>query len=362
VESLKAYYHGGPNYAELEQLGISPDEVLDFSVSSNPFGPPPRVKEALATMDITRYPDSEATQLRRSLSLKLSISPQNILVGSGSTELVRIATLAYLEQEDAALIIEPTFGEYEAACRIARAQVLKQWLSQDEGFKLKLEESIGLIQRYEPKIIFICNPNNPTGQYLDKGEVKQVLASTSDSLVVLDEAYVSFVAGAWSSLDMIWGGNLLILRSMTKDYALAGLRLGYAIAHERITTTLRRVCPPWNVNAVAQQAGILALSEEGYLEQCRVKTQQAKEYLLTELTHLGLSPSPSQANFFLMKVGDARQFRQALLEQRILVRDCTSFGLPQYVRIAPRTMPECQRLIEAIEEIIKRGSLCLLKS
>jgi histidinol-phosphate aminotransferase len=138
---------------------------------------------------------------------------------------------------------------------------------------------------------------------------------------------------------------------MTKDYALAGLRLGYAIAAEPIISVMKRVRPPWNVSSVAQVAGIHVLKADGYLEACGVQIKEAKEFLAKELRGLGLSLLPSQANFFLVKVGDAARFRQALLTKGILVRDCTSFGLPNYIRLAPRTMAECQRLLTVIKEI-----------
>jgi len=170
-------------------------------------------------------------------------------------------------------------------------------------------------------------------------------------LLILDEAYLTFVDNPWSSLDMIERGNLLVLRSMTKDYALAGLRLGYGVAKENIIDALSRVRPPWNVNAVAQQAGIIALNEEGYVKQCQTKIKEAKEYLVAELSQLNLPPMSSEASFFLVKVDNSSEFRRRLLEQKMLVRDCTSFGLPGYVRIAPRTLPECQRLIEAVKRI-----------
>ena len=170
-------------------------------------------------------------------------------------------------------------------------------------------------------------------------------------MLILDEAYLTFVDNPWSSLGMVERDNLLVLRSMTKDYALAGLRLGYGVANKDIIDTLSRIRPPWNVNAVAQQAGIIALNEEKYVKECQTKIREAKEYLVTELSRLNLSPLPSEASFFLVKVDNSSEFRRRLLAQKMLVRDCTSFGLPGYIRIAPRTLPECQRLIEAIKKI-----------
>jgi len=351
IDGLGPCAHGGLDYGELEKLGIAPGGILDFSVNSNPFGPPPSVKEALADVTIERYPDSEAIELKRALSLKLGVAPQNLLVGGGSTELLRLVALGYFGCDDLVLIPQPTFGEYEVASRLVGAQVMMQQAEEENKFRLRASETVDLIKRHQPKGIFWANPNNPTGQYFGKREIELILEVAKDSLVILDEAYIAFVAEAWPSLDLIGWGNLVVLRSMTKDYALAGLRLGYAVAAESIIFNLRRVQSPWNVNWAAQRAGLAALAEDGYLEECKVKIEEAKEFLVEELTRLGLSPLPSRANFFLVKVGKAREFRRTLLQRRILVRDCTSFGLPDYIRLAPRTLPECRKLIAAIEDV-----------
>ena len=350
IDKLVPATHGGINYLELEKLGISPEDVLDFSVSTNPFGPLPGTKEAMSQASIDRYPDSEATELEQPLARKLNIAPGNLIIGSGSTELIRLAVTAYFGSDDLVIIPQPTYGEYEIACYLVGAQVLKQPMLEEANFRLNVAETVDLIRKHRPKGIFLCNPNNPTGQYLSREEVKEILSVARHSLVVLDEAYIAFTEDTWSSLDLIGWENLVILRSMTKDYALAGLRLGYAVAAESIISVLKRVRPPWNVSSVAQAAGVFALKADSYLEACAMKIKEAKELLVEELKHLGFSPLPSQANFFLVKVGDAARFRQALLKKGILVRDCTSFGLPNYIRLAPRTIAECQRLLAAIKE------------
>ncbi|MDP2931713.1 MAG: histidinol-phosphate transaminase [Chloroflexota bacterium] len=355
IEQLAPSTHGGIDYRELERLGISPASVLDFSVSSNPFGPPPGITEALCRASIADYPDTEATELRRALSRKLNTVTDNLIIGSGSTELIRLVALAYFGPGDSVLVPEPTYGDYETACRLVGAQVLKQPVREESGFRLDIVETLALVGKHQPRGIFLCNPNNPTGQYLSREEVEQILSAAGDSLLVLDEAYIAFTQNTWPSLDLIERGNLVIVRSMTKDYALAGLRLGYAISAEPIISVLKRVRPPWNVSSMAQQAGILALQADAYLESCQSKIQEAKEFLVSELTALGLPPIASRTNFFLVKVGGAAQMRQSLLKRGMLVRDCASFGLPGYIRLAPRTLPECQRLIKAIKEVHHAG-------
>ncbi len=350
INKLLPCVHGGIDYTELKKLGVSPEAVLDFSVSCNPFGPPPGISEALANTSIECYPDSETSELKQALAQKLGIATDNLIIGSGSTELIRLLPTAYFGSGDLVLIPQPTYGEYEVSCHLVTAQSIKQPTLKEPRFQLDVPETIDLIQKHRPKGIFLCNPNNPTGQYISKAEVERIMSSSPEGLVILDEAYIAFTEDPWASLDLINRGNLVILRSMTKDYALAGLRLGYAIAAEPIITALKHVCPPWNVNAIAQKAGTFALNADIYLEECSGKLREAKEFLLNELERLGLPPLPSQTNFFLVKVGNATAFRKTLLKKGILVRDCTSFGLPQYVRLAPRTLPECHRLINTIKE------------
>ncbi|MCL0052949.1 histidinol-phosphate transaminase [Dehalococcoidales bacterium] len=336
-------------------MGLNPEEVVDFSSNANPFLPPPGVRKIFNTIAINRYPDSETTELRQCLSEKLGVTADNILVGNGAVELIRLIALTYFRPGSKVLILEPTFGEYEIACQIAGAEVFKQWA--DESFMVSIEETVSLIEQHRPRGVFICNPNNPTGKYLSRQEVEMILDSCVDSLLILDEAYIAFVDQSWSSIDLISRSNVIIIRSLTKDYALAGLRLGYVIANKEIIDALRRVCPPWNVNVMAQKAGAIAIADVDYLERCKQKIRQAKQFLTAELCRLGFSLISSDTNFFLMKVGDAKAFRTALLRHGILVRDCTSFGLPEYVRIAPGTMPQCQKLIATIQALKQEGEL-----
>lgn len=352
IRKLPASAHGGINYDEFLNAGIDPDTILDFSVNCNPFGPPPHIRDAIDAASIDRYPDSESTELTSVLATKLDINPANSIIGSGSTELIRMIAAAYFSAQDTVLIPHPTYSEYAIASRIEGSQIMEFPLLEQDHFRLNATELLPLIKKYHPKGLFLCNPNNPTGHYLAEQDVRQIVTVHSDTLVVLDEAYIAFTENTWSSVNLLRYDNVVILRSMTKDYALAGLRLGYAMAAEPVIYTLKKVRPPWNVNAVAQQAGIIALNNSDYLTECGRKIAEAKDFLVGELHGLGLTTVPSQTNFFLVKVGNAAGLRKSLLNKGFLVRDCTSFGLPDYVRLAPRTMPECRRLISAIKELM----------
>ena len=357
VENLKVCCHGGPDWAELRSLGLDSEEVLDFSVCSNPFPPSPGVRKVLSSSAINHYPDSEATELRQCLSEKLGVAVDNILAGSGITELIRLIALTYFSRGDSVLILEPTYGDYEVACQIVGAEVFKQRGRAEENFKLNIDETVDHVRQRCPRGVFICQPNNPTGQYFSRQEVEAVLDAGVNSLLILDEAYIAFVDESWSAIDLLCRDNIVIVRSMTKDYALAGLRLGYAVAHREIIDRLRRVRPPWNVSVLAQQAGVVALKDADYLERSKPKIEQAKQFLVGELCRLGFTVIPSKTNFFLVRVGDGKTFRSALLKHGILVRDCASFGLPEYIRIAPRTMPECRKLIATIQALKCGGGL-----
>ena len=351
IQSLVVGVHGGVDYQELERLGLRPEDVLDFSVNSNPFGPPPGVREVMSRSVIDRYPDPEATALCRSLASEHGIDVTNILITNGSVEAIWCACLAYLEPGDSVLVCGPTFGEYEIASRIAGAEIIDLIASEKDGFQPDVGLILQIVARHRPRMVFLCNPNNPTGVYLSREEIGAILSACDGGLLMLDEAYVDFVRDHWSSIDLIDRGNLLILRSMTKDFTLAGLRLGYSLAHPGIISALRRVKPPWSVNAAAQEAGLAALNQHGFLESCLESIRRARDYLAAEFRRQGFPVVDSRANFFIAKVGDARRFRAELLSKGCMVRDCTSFGLPEYVRVSPRRMEECERLVREVRSL-----------
>lgn len=347
--------HGGIDHAEMEALGLKPEEILDFSANLNPFGPPQQVRKALARADISSYPDSRSFRLRKALAEKLGLEIDNIIAGSGSTEIMRLAALAFFKAGDKALIVGPAFGEYEAACRIAGAEAIKYTLRAEDSFNIRVSELRKTMEKTSPAGLFMANPGNPTGCYYSRDLVEKLIDLCKDTLFVLDEAYISFVEPAetrWHSLDLIKNNRLLILRSMTKDYALAGLRLGYGIAGKEIIAALQRICPPWNVNVMAQEAGLCAIKSDSYLAKSLDKIRKERAYLIEGLKALGMSPLASSANFFLIKTGSGARWRRELLRKKILVRDCASFGLPEYIRISVRKRDECDRLLAAMREVL----------
>ena len=350
IEKMAPSVHGGMDYGELRRLGISPEDVIDFSVSVNPFGPPPGIESVISRAAIDRYPDSESGEVREALGKKLRLSPDQIVIGSGSTEIIRLVAAAFFGPGDTIVIPQPTYGEYEVACSIAGAEVLKLSMNRERGLRLNIPRVKALVDKRRPRGLFICNPNNPTGEYLSKESLQVLLGAASNCLVVIDEAYVAFTDDTWDSTELIETGHLIITRSMTKDFALPGLRLGYALASREIVSVLNRVKPPWNVSSVAQAAATFVIENDAYLKACAKRLRESREFLVNGLVSRGHKPLPSQANFFLVNVGDAAGFKRALFSKGMIVRDCASFGLPTYVRMAPRTIGECQKLLAAMDD------------
>jgi histidinol-phosphate aminotransferase len=341
--------HGALDYAELELLGLHPDDVLDFSVNSNPYGPSPAVRQTLGLVPLERYPDRETLALRRALADQMAVALEQIVVGNGTAELLWLVALAFLRSADRVLIIGPTFGEYARVSALMGARVVTWNADAGREFAVEPDEIDRSLQQLSPRLAFICNPNNPTGTLLPQ-EVIATWAATHPHTFVVDEAYLAFAHGLQSAFDLT-RDNILALRSMTKDYALAGLRLGYAVGHQSVIAALGQVRPAWNVNALAQAAGLAALADEVHLQCSLEALREAKEHLVAGLKTLDLAPLSSAVHFFLVQVGDGRAFRQALLKRAILVRDCASFGLPAYVRIATRRPEENARLLSAIASL-----------
>ena len=339
--------HGAFDFAELERLGVAPEDVLDFSVNSNPYGPSPMVREAISRVPLERYPDRESLGLRRLLAERLDVPLECILVGNGSAELLWLVALAFLRLGDAVLIVGPTFGEYARAAAVMGAQV-RYWTARpEEAFTVQPAAVLQALQQGQPRLAFLCNPNNPTGAYLTPGAIVTWARVLPQTLFVVDEAYLPFAAEA-DSVFSTAATNILVLHSMTKAHALAGLRLGYAVGHPEVIGLLAKVRPPWSVNALAQAAGMAALHDQAHLTQTLAQVARAKDALVQGLRDLDLTPVPSTTHFFLCKVGTATALRQALLRYGTQVRDCASFGLPEYIRIATRRPAENARLLTAL--------------
>ncbi len=328
--------------------------ALDFSVCSNPLGMAPRVRAAAAAAPVHRYPEPEAATLRAALADRLGVPAERVVVGNGSVELFWLLALAYLERGDRVLVVGPTFAEYARAASLAGASVHEWRATPEANFWIAPDALRDTIAALRPRITFLCNPNNPTGVYLD-GDAVAALLRAAPGLLVLDEAYVGFVDAPWDARPLLADERLVIVRSLTKDHALAGLRLGYAVAAPTVARALQWAQPPWSVNAAAQAAGLAALDATDHVTRGRALAQEAKDFLADGLRALGLGPLPSAANFLLVEVGDAAAVTAALRRHGIYVRDCTSFGLPTHIRVAARPLAECRALLAALGALLDRA-------
>jgi threonine-phosphate decarboxylase len=351
IMSVPPVVHGALDLGELHRLGLDPERVLDFSANTNPYGPSPAVRAALANVPLDRYPDREALALRAALVESLGVAIGRIVAGNGASELIALAALAFVRPGDGVVVLGPTYGEYARAARLMGAYLTTWEARVEDDFRPDLTAVACSLERLRPRAMFVCNPNNPTGALLSPDNLAGLARRFPTTLFVVDEAYQAYAADSGSILD-VSAANMLVIRSMTKDYALAGLRLGYAIGPEPLVEALRRVQPPWSVSALAQVAGGAALGDPAHRAHSLQLLREAKTALAAGLARLGLTPVPSAVPFFLIRVGKGAAFRGALLKRHILVRDCASFGLPEYVRIATRRPDENERLLAAIKEVL----------
>ena len=363
VKNFKPCVHGAEVLGAAEESGLLPQEILDFSSSVNPLGPSKKALDAAkkAFNQIAAYPDSNSNELRQVIASHFGISKGNVVVGNGSTELMYLFAEVFLKKSDKAVIPAPTFGEYESAVRKTGetpkfAKLGKTFTIELDAFKREMAGA---------KIVFLCNPNNPTSMLIPQKTLTGIIetALEQDTLVFLDEDFLEFVEDE-KALTMIGKikeyPNLFILRSFTKIFGLTGLRVGYGIANEEIINVLSCAKIPWNVNCLAQAASSAALKDEAHLQITRKLIKKEKQWLQGELAKFGsLKFSAPDANFFFIDIRKtgltAADLKDKMLQQAILIRDCTSFkGLDKfYVRVAVKTHVENERLIEAFKRTIK---------
>jgi L-threonine-O-3-phosphate decarboxylase len=352
LERVPRVPHGG------HQSSLPAGALLDFSANINPYGPSPRIWPAMQAVDIAQHPDPRAAPLRRALAAHNGVDPAALLVGNGAADLIYQLATAYVRPGDRVLIVAPTFGEYAAAAAMMGAQVSEHRLSPASGFALDADALLADVHRTQPRLLFLCSPNNPTGSYYDSATVAALLHAAPATLLVLDEAFVNFVAAPWQATRLLaTHANLLILRSLTKDYALTGLRVGYALAAPEIIAALEKVQPPWAVNALAQAATLAALDDAAHLQTTLAQLAHDSTALRAELTAHDVAPLSSAVHFCLLPVHDAAAWHAVLLARGIQVRDCSSFGLPGHIRIATRQPADNARLLAALAAC--KEELCL---
>lgn len=352
--------HGGTIYAAARQLGCRPADLLDLSASINPLGLSPAVRAAcLASLEqVPHYPDPTAHKLIQALAGHYQIPVDTVVPANGSTHLIHL--LPAVLSGSRALIVAPAFSEYSHALTRHGWQISHHLLSPADGFQLDLASLSLQLCSERPNLLFLCNPANPSGTLHPAGLIPALLevCQHTGTIMVLDEAFMDFCGEQHSSLaSVVASGCGIVLRSLTKFYALAGLRLGCAAAAPGLADQLRAALPPWEVNTVAQFAGVAALADHHYAAETRELIQAERQLLTDALARFtGLQVYPSATNYLLFRLPDpldAAHLQERLLKKhQILVRDCSSFvGLDQrFVRVAVRSRSENERLIEALHE------------
>ncbi len=354
--------HGALDFAELACLGLSPNDIVDFSVNANPYGPSPHVHKAIADAVLDRYPDRVCLQLRETI-LQYELAETDLVLasvvcGNGASELIWAAARTFLKPDMKAAIIGPTFGEYRAASQAVGAFVSEMQALSENDFRHNLDTLLAWLYTERPHLVWLCNPNNPTGAWLDKNSMFLIgeMCCEINAALVVDESYRHFVwpRETFSAVDLPQeeGASIIILRSLTKDFALAGVRLGYGIGSPEVIERVTAQLPAWNVSSLAQAAGNVALADREHLDMTLTTLAHECEAFFTALQQTNLYIVPSRTHFCLVEVGDAQRVRQKLLLRGLLVRDCTSFGLPHYIRVATRPAHEWQRLLTSLLEVL----------
>ncbi len=331
--------HGGTQPAELADLGLTEADLLDLSVNVVPFEVAPSIRAAMTAWDPRPYPDPGFTAARAALASRFGLHPDRIILGNGATEL--LWTLFDALEPRAALVLEPTFAEFRAAAEakgvtiVASFDAVGTW--RDAGQHLS-----------EVDIVYLTHPNNPLGVLAPVDQVETWAARHPGVVFVLDESFVS-LSEAYADLDRPLPANVIRLRSLTKDFGLAGLRVGYAIAPASLVARMEARRPPWTVNGLAQAVVPAALDAEPSLGEVRARLFRAREALIVAAAAAGFAPRASSTIFVLLEVGEASRVKGRLLARHaIRVRDCTSFGLPRHIRVAAREGDATERLMAAL--------------
>lgn len=343
---MQRYEHGGNVYAH-ETIR------LDFSANINPLGMPPKVREAIIQHAdaYAAYPDPFCRALCNAIAAQEGVLPEYVLCGNGAADLIiRLCLHARPRQ---ALVLAPTFSEYEKAVLLAGGKVRYHMLKEEDGFAVT--ESILDVLSPGIDMVFLCNPNNPTGQLIAPALLEAILEKccVNDTLLVVDECFLDFTDGNALNCFLEENSKLILLRAFTKMYAMAGLRLGYLLcANEALLQGVRACGQSWSVSTVAQVAGLAAVSCKEWAANTRTLVQKERAYLRGGLQALGLQVYPSEANFLLLKSGV--ELYAPLLQRGILVRPCGNYvNLDDtYTRIAVRTHEENKQLLQAIEEVL----------
>ncbi len=360
LDAIKPYVPGKPIEEVQREYGLT--DVIKLASNENPLGTSPKVLAALqsALTEINFYPDAQCYYLREALSQRLNFPADHIAIGNGADGLIREACVAYIEDGDEVIMSRSSFPVYDISAAVMRGRLIKTPLKNDG---LDLAAMAAAITPHT-KIVFVCSPNNPTGTIVTAAEVEEFMAIVPDHvLVIMDEAYFEFVDSSVifnaeypDALSYVRQGrkNVLVLRTFSKVYGMAGLRLGYGVACPDVMAALLQVRESFPVNRLAQAAGLAAMDDDEFLQRTVEMNRMGRLYLYRELERLGLRCVRSHTNFVLVQVGpQAGRVFQELLRRGVIVRPCNGYDLPEFLRITVGSAEQNARLIEALERVMQ---------
>lgn len=361
---MNAFEHGGNIYNAARNGGCL-TSIIDFSANINPLGIPDSIRNALLNNidSVMSYPDAEAYALKTVLSRHYEVDRNIITTGNGAVELLYVLCNALRPKH--ALVMAPTFSEYERSARAAGCKIQYFYLDSQTDFKINIERLNSFIKNKPIDILFIGNPNNPTGSILERQELELLIqtADKENTTVVVDESFLDFIIddSKYTCRPLLSRyQNLIILHSLTKFYAIPGLRLGFALASAQMTEIMHKGKDPWNVNSLAQAAGVAALNDKQYQETSRKFICQTNALFYNQLLSIPrIKPYKPSVNFILVNIGKTNvcssRLRDLLAQHDILIRDCSNYpGLSDhYIRLAVKLPQQNSVLVEVIQNIFR---------
>lgn len=352
IHRLVAYEPGKPVEELAREMGLAPEAILKLASNENPLGPSPKaiaaMREALDRAHF--YPDGGGWALRGAIAEKTGLRRENVVLGNGSNELIEFAAHAFLSPGDEVVVARHAFAVYGLVAQLFGARTVEV---DDPGYRHDLR---AMRQAVTPRtrLLFIANPNNPTGTRVPNAEIDELLDDLPERvLVVFDEAYVEFLDDPPDLPSRIRAGcPILIMRTFSKILGLAGLRIGYGLAPEPLAAILQKTRQPFNANAVAQAGAMAGLADEEHLARTRELTRHGRAMLERGFQELGLEYVPSCANFVLVRVGDGDAVFQALLQRGVIVRSMRSYKLPEHIRVSVGTPEQNARFLEELRRVL----------
>lgn len=355
VRSIAPYIPGKPIEELARELSLDPATIVKLASNENPRGPGPRVRAAIgqAVSEIDRYPDGNGFALKSALARRYGVDLDQIVLGNGSNDVLELVSLAFIQPGDEAVYAQHAFAVYPLATQ-ARGGRGVEVPARDYGHDLRAMRP-AITER--TRVVFIANPNNPTGTWLPPQDVAAFVASVPRNvIVVIDEAYNEYLEDAQRVDTVRWierHPNLVVSRTFSKAYGLAALRVGYGIMDATVADLLNRVRQPFNVNALAQAAALAALDDVEYVEESRDLNRAGLAQLTAGFAVLGIPYVPSHANFVLARVGDATSINASLLRQGVIVRPVGNYGLPEWLRVTVGLPAENTRFLTALANALK---------